>query len=154
MRQYVLCASILLAPLGAVAAEEETIQCRLVTRMVDASFVETPIEGRTLAAGKWAGTAICQDGRLANKEHVLQMESRGETGSYSGYSTYTFVNGDSLTLGFTGGWGPDGNGGTYTLLSGTGAYEDTTGTGTFTAVEEPWDNASLYDVTIEISSAD
>ena len=68
-----------------------------------------------------------------------------EEGSYSGYSTYTFQDGDSLTLKFTGGWSAEGDGGDYEVLSGTGVFKGASGTGRFDAVEEPWDDANLFD---------
>jgi hypothetical protein len=39
----------------------------------------------------------------------------------------------------------------YEVVTGTGAYEGATGTGRFDTVEEPWDKASLYDVTINLT---
>ena len=65
--------------------------------------------------------------------------------NYSGYSTYTFENGDALTLSFTGGWGENGGGGDYEVISGTGAFEGATGTGRFDGVDDPWEDASLAD---------
>ena len=137
---------------GGVAAEEETLKFRLVTRMVDGTFIEASnIEGRSVGAGKYAGVAVFEDGRLANKEFVLSMDNRGPEGTYVGYSTYTFENGDSLTLSFTGGWGESGAGGDYVVLSGTGAYEGATGSGRFDAVEVSWDSAELYDGSITVT---
>ena len=138
-------------PIGSTAAEEETLKFRLITRLVNGTFVDAPVEGHSVGAGQYAGVAVFEDGRLADKQFVLNMDDRGAEGSYSGYSTYTFLNGDTLTLKFTGGWGPDRNGGDYEVVSGTGAYEGATGTGRFDAVEEPWEKASLYDVTINVT---
>lgn len=137
--------------IGSAAAQEETLKFRLVTRMINATFVEAPVEGHSLGAGQWAGVAIFEDGRLADKQFVMTMDNGGAEGSYSGYSIYTFQNGDTLTLKFTGGWGADRDGGDYEVVSGTGAYEGATGTGRFDAIEEPWDRANLYDVTINVT---
>ena len=131
---------------GNVSAEEQTLTFRLVTRMVSTTFVDAPnVEGRSVGAGQYAGVAVFEDGRIANKEFVLSMDNKGAEGVYSGYSTYTFENGDSLTMSFTGGWNADRNGGDYQILSGTGAYEGATGTGSFDAVKNSWENASLWD---------
>ena len=46
-----------------------------------------------------------------------------KSAAYTGYSTYTFQDGDSLTLKFTGGWGQERNGGDYEVLSGTGVFK-------------------------------
>ncbi len=142
---------ILLLGTGTVAAEEETLKFRLVTRMLSGTSYDAPnIEGRSVHAGKYAGVAVFDDGRIANKEFVFSMDNRGAEGSYTGYSTYTFVNGDSFTLSFTGGWGADRNGGDYVIVSGTGAYEGATGSGTFDAAEAPWEGANLWDASITI----
>lgn len=138
--------------IGSVAAQEETLKGRLITRMISATFVDAPgVEGRSVGAGQYAGIAVFEDGRLADKQFVLNMDDRGAEGSYGGYSTYTFQNGDTLTLKFTGGWGPDGEGGDYEVLSGTGAYKGATGAGRFDAVEAPWEKANLYDLTIKVT---
>lgn len=134
-----------------VAAEEEALKFRLITRTVNSTFVDAPdAEGRKLGVSQNAGVAIFEDGRIADKQFVFTMDNRGAEGDYAGYSTYTFRTGDSLTLSFEGGWGPDGAGGDYKVLSGTGAYEGASGRGRFDPVKEPWKNASLWDVKIKV----
>ncbi len=108
-------------------------------------FGRPNVEGESVGAGEYAGVAVFEDGRLANKEFVLSMDNKGAEGAHSGYSTYTFENGDSLTMSFSGGWNANRGGGDYQILSGTGAYEGATGTGSFDAVENSWENADLYD---------
>jgi len=137
--------------IGSVAAQAETLQGRLITRTISATFMDAPgVEGSSVGAGHYAGVAVFEDGRLADKQFVLNMDNRGAEGSYSGYATYTFQNGDALTMKFTGGWQPDGGGGDYEILSGTGAYKGATGTGRFEAVNEPWEKANLWDLTIRV----
>ena len=141
------CATIVVACAAAtsVAAEEQTLKFRLVTKQISGTVVEAPnVEGRSLAAGKHAGVAVFEDGRIAYKDYVVMIDAGETEGSYSGYSTYTFRNGDSLTLRFTGGWGGERSGGDYEVLSGTGAFEKASGTGRFDALEEPWEGANLY----------
>lgn len=141
------CAAMIVAcaAAGSVAAEEQTLNFRLVTKKISGSVMEVPnVEGRSVAAGKHAGVAVFEDGRIAYKNYVVMIDAGKTEGSYSGYSTYTFQNGDSLTLKFTGGWGGQRSGGDYEVLSGTGAFENATGTGRFDALEEPWEGANLY----------
>lgn len=136
---------------GSAAAEEETLKFRLVTRMISGTFLDASnVEGQSVGAAKYAGVAVFEDGRLANKEFVLSMDNRGAEGTYTGYSTYTFENEDSLTLSFVGGWNADGDGGDYEVISGTGAYEGATGAGRFDGVENSWENANLFDGTITV----
>ncbi|MEE9590039.1 MAG: hypothetical protein V3V97_18695 [Hyphomicrobiaceae bacterium] len=129
---------------GSVAAEEQTLKFRLVTTKISGSFMDVAnVKGRSVGAGEYAGVAIFEDGRIAYKNFVLMMDSTDEKGSYSGYSTYTFQNGDALTLKFTGGWSSEGDGGDYEVLSGTGAFKGASGTGRFDAMKEPWEGANL-----------
>ena len=147
-----LIASVLM--IGSVAAQEETLKGRLITRTISATFIDAPgVEGSSVGAGHYAGVAVFEDGRLAEKQFVLSMDNRGAEGSYNGYATYTFQNGDALTLKFTGGWGPNGAGGDYEVLSGTGAYKGATGTGRFDAVEEPWEKTNLWDLEFRVKRA-
>jgi hypothetical protein len=137
---------------GSVAAAEQTLEFRLVTKRLGGSSMEVAnVEGRSVGAGEYAGVAVFDDGRIAYKDFVLMSDGTNEGGSYSGYSTYTFQDGDSLTLKFTGGWGPKGDAGDYVVLSGTGAFAAATGTGHFEAVDEPWDGANLYDGSFKIT---
>ena len=139
---------------GSVAAEEQTLKFRLVTKQLSGSFMEVAnVEGRTVSAGQYVGVAVFEDGRIAYKDFVLMIDGGKEEGSYSGYSTYTFQNGDSLTLRFTGGWSPDGEGGDYKFLSGTGAFKGASGTGRFDALKEPWDGANLYEGSFTLTLA-
>ena len=136
---------------GSVAAEEETLKFRLIITTISGNFFDAPdIEGQSVGTFQKAGVAVFEDGRLAFKQFVVSIDNRGAEGNYAGYSTYTFQKGDSLTLKFTGEWGPKGDGGDYEVLSGTGDYEGATGTGRFDAVKNAWDDALLYDGSITI----
>ena len=139
---------------GTVVAAEETLTFRLIVRTIDRTAFDAPVEGRNISVSQSAGVAIFEDGRLADKQFVGLVDSAGAEGTYSGYSIYTFLNGDTLTLKYTGGWGADGEVGHYEVLSGTGAYEGASGEGRFVPVDNPWDKASLYDVTINIERSD
>lgn len=137
--------------IGNAVAAEETLKFRLITRIISSNFIDTPVEGRRVGSMQSAGVAVFEDGRLADKQFALIMDNGGAVGTYSGYSIYTFQNGDTLTLKFTGGWGADSNGADYEVLSGTGAYEGATGTGRIDAAKEPWEKANLWDVTLNIT---
>lgn len=127
-------------------AEEQTLRFKLVTHKVSGPWLQAAnVEGHGVGAGEYVGMATFEDGRIAFKEFILVNDGSDVEGTYSGYSTYTFQGGDSLTLRFTGSWGPEGDGGDYEVLSGTGAFKGATGTGRFDAVEEAWESANLYD---------
>jgi len=139
---------------GSVAAEEQTLKFRLLTKKVSGAVMEVAnVDGRTVGAGEYVGVAVFEDGRIAYKEFVSMMDAGKAEGSYSGYSTYTFQNGDSLTLKFIGGWGQKRNGGDYEVLSGTGAFKGASGTGRFDALKEPWDGANLYEGSFTLTLA-
>ncbi len=106
----------------------------------------------TASAQQEAGVAVFQDGRVAFKEFGGGVDSRGDTGDFVGYSTYTFANGDAMTFRFTGGWKAEEMGGDHELISGTGAYQGAAGTGRFDAVDDPWDNAGLFDNSFTITT--
>ena len=98
------------------------------------------------------GVATFEDGRIAHKRFVDVSDDTAQAGTFKGYSTYTFQAGNSLTLSYTGGWDDKGAKGLYQVISGTGAYEGATGTGEFErAVEEPWDEAMLWDVSFQLT---
>ncbi len=139
---------------GSVAAEEQTLSFRLVTKKISGPVLQAAnVEGRAVSAGDYVGVAVFEDGRIAYKEFVLIMDAGSAEGSYSGYSTYTFQNGESLTLKFVGGWDQKREGGDYQVLSGTGTFKGATGTGRFDALKEPWDGASLYEGSFTLTLA-
>ena len=139
-----LSAAALILVSGSAVGEEQTLKFRLITTEVDGTSFEAPGEaGHELGTSRSVGVAVFEDGRIAFKTYIITIDSAGETGNYSGYSTYTFENGDALTLSFTGGWDESGEGGDYKVISGTGAFEGTTGTGRFDGVDDPWEDAYL-----------
>lgn len=139
---------------GSVAAEEQTLKFRLVTKQISGPMMEVAnVEGRSIGAGQYVGVAVFEDGRIAYKDFVTMVDAGKKEGSFSGYSTYTFQNGDSLTLKFTGGWGQESNGGDYEVLSGTGAFKGANGTGRFDALKEPWDGADLFEGSFKLTLA-
>jgi hypothetical protein len=140
----------------AASAEEQTLKFRLLTRSVqEAAFEQGDVPGQFVSASEQVGVAIFEDGRIAYKEFVNTTDGTADAGTFLGYSTYTFENGDSITARFTGAWSANGEGGDYEVLSGTGAYSGVTGTGRFDAVGESWDKANLYEgsFTLDVPSS-
>ena len=125
---------------GSAAAEEQTLRFRLVVSFTGVAMSENPgVPGHMVGAGEAVGVAVFEDGRIAFKNFVISTDETEEARRASGYSTYTFENGDSLNLKFSYNWtAAEGGKGEYELLSGTGAYKGATGTGHFEDVEEPW----------------
>jgi hypothetical protein len=85
-----------------VVAEEEMLRFRLVVQQVGEPTALPEIGGHKLKSGRYMGVAVFEDGRIAHKRFVEVADDTAEAGTYKGYSTYTFVNGDSLTLSYTG----------------------------------------------------
>jgi hypothetical protein len=142
-----------LAPIAPAVAEEQTLRFKLVVQEVGIPSALPEIGGHKVSAGRYMGVAMFEDGRIAHKRFVDVSDETAGAGSFKGYSTYTFENGDSLTLSYTGGWDAKGATGTYQVISGTGKYAGATGTGSFKGLDEPWDEAYLYDVTLNLMLA-
>jgi len=96
---------------------------------------------------------VFEDGRVAYKQYIESSDDTEAGGDFKGYSTYTFQNGDSLTMSYTGGWKGNGYTGEYEVLSGTGAYAGASGSGAFNSVDESWQDASMADVTLKLTLA-
>jgi hypothetical protein len=141
-----LVAAVLLAPSAALAGEQ-TLEFKLVTRALDAKMVQAAnLNGRTVGAGMYFGVAFFKDGRVAAKDFVTESDTLNGVGKFSGYSTYTFEDGSSITASFAAESTPVKFHGDYTILSGTGLYKDATGTGSFDGLPTKWqDGAFLYD---------
>ena len=141
--------------LSPAKAEEQTLKFKVVmTKTGGETFPVSGLEGRALTAEKYAGAAVFESGRLAYKTVVTTVDSSGDTGKYTGFSTYNFHNGDVLVVKFVGTLTPEGGGGDYEVVSGAGAYEGATGTGRFDAVENPWQDAAMFEGVISVTLAD
>ena len=127
-------AALVAVPASALAGEQH-LEFKLVTQPIDVKSVEAPnIASQTLSAGKFFGVAYFSDGRIAVKDFIGATDLLKGLGSIRGYSTYTFEDGSSITASYTGEIKQTGLHGTYTILSGTGAYDKATGTGSFDSV--------------------
>ena len=146
-------AALFAVPACAVAGEQH-LEFKLVTRPIDVKSVEaTNIEGQALGAGKFFGVAYFSDGRIAVKDFINASDLLKGVGSIRGYSTYTFEDGSSITASFTGEIKQTGLHGTYTIVSGTGAYEKATGTGSFDSVPTKFkDGATLFNGKFDVKT--
>ena len=144
----------LLSGTVSAGAAEQMLHFKLVTHGPIGGPGKLPeVAGHTVTAGEYFGVAMLDDGRVAMKRFVDVSDDTADAGSFKGYSTYTFQNGDALTLSYTGGWDAKGAGGDYTVVSGTGAFSGATGTGKFTALDTKWDSSTfLYDVSIKLTA--
>ncbi len=84
---------------GAVSAEEQTLRFKLVVSFTNTAEMKlASLADRSLAAHEGVGVAFFEDGRTAFKKFVASTVGGAEDGSSMGLSTYTFENGDALTL--------------------------------------------------------
>lgn len=153
LRSICLTATLLSSSHLAIAAEPLELKFRLVTHPLSEPVDIPAIGGHQLVLKHYTGVAVFEDGRIAHKDFVDVSDETPDKGDFKGYSTYTFENGDSLTLSYVGDWDDQGARGTYELLSGTGAYAGATGTGSFQSADEPWDEASLFTGSIQVTLA-
>ena len=102
----------------------------------------TDLEVANVPGARWGRQVdrrrLLRGGRIAKKDFVCFYDGTADAGDFTGYSTYTFENGNSITMKFVGAWSAEGIGGDYEVLSGTGAYQGVTGTGRFDAVGDSW----------------
>jgi len=127
------------------SAGEQTLEFKLVTAPVDVKVVQAAnIEGQTMSAGQYFGVAYFKDGRIAIKNFISAADTLNGSGPIRGYSTYTFDDGSSITASYTGEIKAGVRTGTYTIISGTGAFAQASGTGTFDGVASPFKGAYLY----------
>jgi hypothetical protein len=141
---------ITLAPVALAA--EKTLEFQLVTKNLDPRTLDAPANfaGQTLMQSKAFGVAVFKDGRIGTKDYTYVSENidKGAATGF-GYSTYYFDDG-SVSARFTFTVGPQGGHGDYKILSGTGAYAGATGTGTFDPVPNPFKNAGLFKVKLQM----
>jgi hypothetical protein len=136
---------------ASASAEEQTLRFRAVLTKVSTDTLEVANQpGRTLGLERVVGVAIFEDGRIAFKVVTGTVDGTAEQGSYTGYATYTFESGDSITVKYGGEW-PSEAGGTAEVIAGTGAYEGVTGSAKFISVEDPWANAHIDEGTFTIN---
>jgi hypothetical protein len=133
-------------------AGEQVLEFKLIAKPIDVKVTEAAnVEGQTVVSGKFFGVTVFKDGRIGLKEFVHSADSLKGSGPFYGYSTYTFEDG-SITARYAGAVKDGRSNGEYTILSGTGAYANATGTGTIESAPNPFKGVNLLNIKLDVKT--
>jgi hypothetical protein len=136
--------------MGMALAGEKTLEFQLVTKYFEPRKLEVKnVEDQTVTQTKAFGVAVFKDGRIGTKDFITVIDNQKGAGTGFGYSTYTFDDG-SVTARFTFTFDSKNVHGDYKVLSGTGAYAGSTGTGTFDNLPNPYTGDRLLKVKLQL----
>ena len=131
-------------------AGEKTLEFQLIIKYLDTRSVDAAnVEGQSITQGKAFGVAVFKDGRIGTKDFIFARDGNKTTGTFYGYSTYTFDDG-SVTARYTGSYDSQTSHCDYKILSGTGTYAGATGTGTCDSIANPFTSTGLYKVKLQV----
>ncbi len=149
---YFLSGVALIVATSTALAGEKVLEFKLITKPIDVKVVEAAnVEGQTIATGKFFGVAVFKDGSIGVKEFVGSSDMLKGSGSFFGYSTYTFEDG-SITARYSGSAKDGKSTGEYTILSGTGAYANATGTGTLENAPTSFKGINLWNIKLVVKT--
>src|SRR5512144_2645332 len=90
--------ALTLAPAQAGAAEK-TLEFQMVTKVIDPRPIEVPnVENQVITQTRAFGVAVFKDGRFATNDFIYVSNLNKGVGTLSGYSSYTFDDGSTLTM--------------------------------------------------------
>jgi hypothetical protein len=151
LRGILIGAAAVIATSSIAFAGEQKLEFKLVTKLLDPTIVEAAnVQGQKMMTSKAFGVAFFKDGRVAAKDFIVSSELRNGSGPVRGFSTYTFDDGSSITASFVGEYKDGRAHGNYTILSGTGIYENATGTGSFDNIPAGFKGANLDNGTFDV----
>lgn len=115
----------------------------------------TPAPHSKIKNGYTIGFALFDDGNIAEKKYIFAQNNRETDGNLSGFSLFTFKEGDSLLLEFEASWTEDGMSGKYlSIIEGTGKFVGVTGVGSFVGVAGPWYETIMADFYLRLKTVE
>lgn len=157
IRQVVIFFAVAFSVFGAGAYGSEVLMSgRLILQDGNQGWEEnTPAPNSKIKSGYTIGIAIFDDDTIAEKQYIFAQNNRESDGSLSGFSLYTFPNGDALLMEFEASWTEDGLTGNYLrVVEGTGRFSGASGDGTFHGVAGPWYETIMADFKLRLLLVD
>lgn len=131
-------------------ASTERLECRLLIHITASDDTYTNEKGRTIKLSKRNGVANCVDGRLIQIQMMLSELDIEQKTLFNGYAVYTFENADTLTIQVRGVETDGQSVADYTLITGTGEFENARGEGVVRSVNSPHKYTLQYDLALNV----